>query len=193
MIRAVAFLAALLVTATAQADWDAQLSTRLLLGGGAWVAEPQPEPWPLFELGFRADVLFAEAHPGLVRFGPVIDLRTEGFRTFEAGGGLAVFFPTGLGFGITTTFAAGWGARPEDRDGAFGLAQIAIGYRPYNYFSAYAYAVNVYAGTRVQLESGRAWEVTVGIEIDLGLVAAVPFMFVYELARAHDPDEPESD
>lgn len=191
MIRCAAFLAALALSANAQADWDGQLSTRLLTGGGAWIAEQSPDPWPLFELALRADVLLGEAHPGVVRLGPAFDLRTEDFRTLEAGGGLAIFFPTGLGFGLTTTFAGGWGARPEDRDGAFGLAQIAIGYRPYNYFSAYAYAVNLYAGARVQLENERVWEVTMGLEVDLEFVSVIPFMFVYQLARGHDPDEPE--
>jgi len=177
----------------ARADWDAQFSTRLLLGGGVYVAEQSPDPWPLFELGLRADVLFGEVHAERVRFGPALDLRSEDFRTFEAGGGLAVLFPTGLGFGITTTVGAGWGARPGGRDGAFGLAQIALGYRPYNYFSAYAYGLSLYAGARVQLEGGRVWEITAGLEVDLEFIFAIPFMFVYELANGHPPDEPAAE
>lgn len=175
----------------ASADWDAQLSSRLLIGGGAFVAEQSPDPWPLFEAGLRADLLIGENRPSTVRFGPALDLRTEDFRTLELGGGLAVLFPTGLGFGITTTFGAGWGARPEDRDGAFAFGQLAFGYRPYNYFSPYAYGVSVYGATRIQLESDpRAWEITIGIEVDLEFIFAVPFMLLWELANAHDPDEP---
>lgn len=184
-------LAILGAPTAASADWDAQIASRLLLGGGVWVGEQGEDPWPLFELGLRGDVLFGEARPGTVRFGPALDLRTEGFRTFEAAGGLAVFLPTGRGFGLTVTGGAGWGARPEGRDGAFALGQLAVGWRPYNYFSAYGYALNVYAGTRVQLETvPRAWEVSVGVEVDLELLVAIPVMFFVELARAEDPDEP---
>ena len=93
-----------------------------------------------------------------------------------------------------TTVGAGWGARPENRDGAFGLAQIALGYRPYNYFSVYGYGVSVYAGARVQLERDpRAWEISIGVEIDAEFLFVIPVMFLYELANAHDPDELENE
>lgn len=173
----------------ARADWDLQLSSRLQVGGGVWIAEQDPAPWPLFEMGLRVDALFGEAHPEQVRFGPAADLRTEGFRTLEVGGGLAILWPTGSGFGVTTTFGAGWGARPEDRDGAFAFGQLAFGWRPYNYFSAYGWTAGVYAAGRAQMENGRAWEITIGIELDLELLVAIPFMFFVELARPQDPDE----
>ncbi|HJL18624.1 MAG TPA: hypothetical protein RMH99_23385 [Sandaracinaceae bacterium LLY-WYZ-13_1] len=197
-MRRAAALAALVGLATwvapapAVADWDAQLSTRLRLGGGAWIAEEGQDPWPLFELGLRGDLLLGEARPGTVRFGPAVDLRSEDFRTFELAGAAAVFVPTGRGFGLTVTGGAGWGARPEDRDGALAFGELAFGWRPYNYFSPYGYALNVYAGTRVQLEGApRAWEVTVGVEVDLEFLVAIPFMFFVELARGEDPHEPE--
>ncbi len=191
MIRAVALLA-LLAPATAHADWDAQVSSRLSIGGGAYVLEQDTlSPWPLFELGLRADLLLGEARDEVVRFGPALDLRTEGFRTLEVGGGLAILWPTGAGFGITTTLGGGWGARPEGRDGAFAFGQLAFGWRPYNYFSAYAWTAGVYAAGRVQLEGERAWEITIGLELDLELLFVIPFMFFVELARARDPDEPE--
>lgn len=191
MIRGLALLALLLVPASARADWDAQVSSRLYLGGGAYVLEQDPAPWPLFELGLRADVLFGENRDEMVRLGPALDLRTEDFRTFEVGGGLAILWPTGSGFGITTTLGGGWGARPEDRDGAFALGQIAFGWRPYDYFSAYAWTAGVYAAGRVQLENDRAWEITIGVEVDLEFLFVIPLMFFVELARAQDPDEPE--
>ncbi len=175
----------------ARAQWDAQVSSRLQFGGGAYIAEQSPSPWPLFEVGLRADLLLGEARPERVRFGPAFDLRTEDFRTLEVGGGLAILWPTGQGFGFTTTFGAGWGARPNDRDGAFALGQIAFGWRPYNYFSPYAWTAGLYASGRVQLENGRAWEITVGIEFDLEFIVAIPAMFIAELAGAEDPDEPE--
>ena len=173
------------------ADWDAQVSTRLLLGGGLYALEQGPEPWPLLELGWRTDLLFGEARPSTVRFGPALDLRTEGFRTAEIAGGLAAVWPTGRGFALTTTAGAGWGARPEGRDGALAFAQLAFGYRPYNYFSPYGYALNVYAGARVQVEPDpRAWEFTIGVEVDAEFLFAIPVMFFVELARGSDPHEP---
>ena len=186
----VALAFALGASAAHAQDWDAQLSTRLMLGAGAQIPEQGAEPWPMMELGLRADLLFGEARPGTVRLGPAVDFRTEDFATFEAAGALALFLPTGIGFGFTATGGAGWGARPGGRDGAFGLAQIALGYRPYNYFSAYGYALGIYAGARVQVEPDpRAWEITVGVEVDLEFIFAIPFMFFVELARARDPFE----
>ncbi|MBX3273710.1 MAG: hypothetical protein KF729_25825 [Sandaracinaceae bacterium] len=188
MSRALALALALFAPATARADWDAQLSSRVSVGGGAYVLEADPAPWPLFELGLRADLLLGESRDEVVRFGPALDVRTEGFRTLEVAGALAILWPTGAGFGITTTFGAGWGARPEDRDGAFALGQLAFGWRPYNYFSAYAWTAGVYAAGRVQLENGRAWELTIGLELDVELLFVIPFMFFVELARARDPE-----
>jgi len=178
-------------TSTAAADWDAQVSSRFGLGGGAYVLEQGADPWPMMELYARADLLLGEARPATVRFGPAIDLRTEGFRTLEVAGALAVYLPTGLGFGFTLTGGAGWGARPEDRDGAFAMGHVAVGWRPYNYFSAYGYALNAYAAARVQAESEpRAWEITIGVEVDLEVLFAIPAMFFVELARGSDPHEP---
>lgn len=180
----------LIAPSVAAADWDAQVSARLTLGGGAYVPEAMGDPWPLFEMGLRSDLLFGEAHPARVRLGPALDLRTEGFRTFEVAGALAVLLPVEQGFAFTVTGGAGFGARPEGRDGALALAQIAFGWRPYNYFSAYAWAVNLYAAGRVQLIEPRAWEITIGLEVDFEFLFVIPFMFFWELAEARDPDEP---
>ncbi len=192
--RACLFMS-LLVLATltpseASAEWDARVSGRLYLGGGAYIAEQGPDPWPLFELGLRSDLLFGEARPAQVRLGPALDLRTEDFRTFEVAGALAVLLPVDSGFAFTITAGGGWGARPEGRDGPLGLAQLAFGWRPYNYFSAYSWAVNLYAATRVQFNEPRVWEVTIGIELDFEILFVIPFMFIWELANARDPDEP---
>ena len=109
-MRLLLLLALLPSAASAQGGWDARVSGRLTLGGGAWIAEDGQDPWPLFEMGMRADVLIGEARPANVRFGPAIDLRTEDFRTFELAGALAVLFPIDAGFGVTLTGGAGWGA-----------------------------------------------------------------------------------
>ncbi|HEY8428778.1 MAG TPA: hypothetical protein VIL20_10405 [Sandaracinaceae bacterium] len=185
-------LAVVLVLAPshAAADWDARVSARLALGGGVYVPEAAGDPWPLFEMALRSDLLFGEARPARVRFGPALDLRTEGFRTFEVAGALAVLLPVERGFALTVGGGAGWGARPEGRDGPLGLAQVAFGWRPYNYFGAYAWAVNLYAAGRVQFVDPRAWEITIGIELDFELLFVIPFMFFWELAEARDPDEP---
>lgn len=189
--RGLALVLALAAPSLAHADdWDAQVSARLTFGGGAYVPEALGDPWPLFEMGLRSDLLFGEARPARVRLGPALDLRTEGFRTFELAGGLALLLPVESGFAFTVTGGAGWGARPEGRDGALALGQLAFGWRPYNYFSAYAWAVNLYAGARVQLLEPRVWEITIGLEFDLEFLFVIPFMFFWELAEARDPDEP---
>ncbi|HUG36048.1 MAG TPA: hypothetical protein VML54_03805 [Candidatus Limnocylindrales bacterium] len=126
-----------------------------------------------------------------MRIGPALDVRTEGFQTLEVAGAAAALFPTGQGFGITLTAGAGWGARPGGRDGAFALGELAFGWRPYNYFGAYAWTAALYAATRVQLESApRAWEVTVGVQIDFEFLFVIPFMFLVEATQGGDPHEP---
>ena len=191
-VRKAIALASLLFALPASAsadDWDARVSARLALGGGAYFAE-QGDPWPLFELSLRSDLLFGEARPARVRFGPALELRTEGFRTFEAAGGLAVLLPVEKGFAFTITGGAGWGARPEERDGPLAFGTVAFGWRPYNYFSAYAWAINLYAGARIQTMEPQVWEVTAGIEVDFEFLVAIPVMFAIQQARAGDPDEP---
>lgn len=179
------------VASAAHADWDPQFGARLTLGGGAYVSEARPDPWPLFELGLRADMLLGERRPDQVRFGPALDLRTEDFRTFEIAGALELFLPVGMGLGFTLVSGADFKARPEGRDGGLLLEQIAFGYRSFNYFSIYGWAVNVYAGTRIQLPEPRAWEITIGVEIDCELIFVIPFLFLYTLAtQGGDPDEP---
>ena len=54
----------------------------------------------------------------------------------------------------------------------------------------YGYALNVYAGTRVQLPEPRAWEITLGVEIDAELLFVLPVLFLITLFRGGDPDEP---
>lgn len=180
--------AALLGAPSARADaWDARLSSRLTLGGGAYVPEQRVEPWPLVELGLRTDLLLGEARPARVRLGPALDLRTEGFRTFEVAGGLAVLLPLDQGFALTLTGAAGWGARPEERDGPLALGALAFGWRPYDYFGPYAWAVQLYTAARVQALDPRVWELTVGVEVDLEIVFVIPILFVVQLARGGDP------
>lgn len=193
IVRALLFALVALTAAPPLAhadDWDARVSARLTLGGGAYVPEQLGDPWPLFEMGLRSDLLFGEAHPARVRFGPALDLRTEDFRTFEVAGALAVLLPVESGFAFTLTGGGGWGARPEGRDGPLALGVLAFGWRPYNYFGAYSWAVNLYAATRVQLMEPRVWEITIGFEFDAEILFVIPFMFLWELAEARDPDEP---
>jgi hypothetical protein len=187
-------LVALLLLSAAPAradDWTIQTSGRLTLGGGAYIPESAPQgTWPLFETGLRGDLMIGEARPARVRFGPMLDLRTEDFRTFELAGALAVLFPLDAGFTLTLNAGAGWGARPEDRDGALALGIVSVGWRPYNYFGLYGWTVQLYGAARVQLENDRVWEVTIGLEIDFEILFVIPFMFLWELAEARDPDEP---
>ena len=185
------FVAALFSTlaSVGVARAEPQLSVRLATGGGALLADTGDEA--LFELALRSELLFGGARVDVVRVGPAVDLRTRTFETAEAAGGASLLLPIVGGFPLVVTAGAGWASRPGDGDGAFALGTLAFGYRPYNFFYAYGYGLQVYASVRYGLDAAHAVEVSGGIEIDLEFITVIPLMFLWHWLFSGDPDEPD--
>ncbi|MGF1468367.1 MAG: hypothetical protein ACFCGT_19770 [Sandaracinaceae bacterium] len=181
--------AALGAPAVAEADDDlaAQLSTRLVTGAGLCIPVGVGRaPGFLYELGLRADLLLGRGRPERVRAGPLVDLRTDGFRSIEPGGGLSLWVPTGRGLGLSLLAGGGYAFRRQGRDGPFALGSVTVAYRPYNYFGAYGWMAGVYAALRVQVDDPRGWEATLGVSLDLALLA-VPFLILAQRIRGPGP------
>lgn len=187
-MRVALALAFLAFASTAHAQIDAQITSRLFLGGGAELPAQRPVA-ALFDFGARAELLVGDAAANRFRIGPGVDLRSANFRTFEAAGGLAMLLPLGYDFAIEMMLGAGFAARPENHDGGIGVLTLRAAYQPYDHFDCYSHGVAIYATGRAGLD-GQTWEVTGGLEIDFEFLIATPIVYVVTAASGHDPDEP---
>jgi hypothetical protein len=134
-----------------------------------------------YSLGARLDLLFLRESPRDMAIGPYVDMTTAAFDTFEGGGGIAWLVPTGsTGF----VFSGGGFARTSRFGWEPGLAgTIFWGSRSFNFHSAYAVGVGLFAQGRYGLGDGKQGDAILGVQLDLEYLA-LPFVFVYE-ALAH--------
>lgn len=174
--------------ATAAADW--QLSARLGFGGGV-ESRPETDSAGLFEMTLRSELLLGPHRVRRVRFGPAVDLRTRGFDTAEAAGGLALSLPIMTATPIVLIAGAGWASRPGNDDAAFALGTIAWGFRPYNHHSRYGFALQIYATVRRDFGEPEQLALTAGVEIDLLFLTVIPGLALYQWITGGDPDEPD--
>lgn len=176
MARDVALALCLLFVPLA-AHAEPQLSVRL--GTGAGVYQHGAATDARFDLHLSADVLFGDPFPNRVRLGPLLDLRTGDFTSFEIAGGMTVLLPVVDGFPLLLSAGGGYAARDRGA-GAVGFGRVAFGYRDYSY-SLYGWCAAVYVDTRVSIDR---WEVVGGVEIDVALLAA-PFLALVTALRGH--------
>jgi hypothetical protein len=188
--RAVGFLVccALVMAAPGVASADPQVSSRLALGGGARFVEAESTRG-LFDMALRSEVLFGRPGDEHVRIGPALDVRTASFDTFEVAGGAALLIPTWRGYPLVLTLGVGHALRRGEPDAPFFLSTLAWGYRSYNFHGPYGFGLMGYVSTRTNLQDPRAWEITVGVEIDLQFLIAMPAMALRNLFRKGPPDE----
>ncbi len=167
---------------------DAQVSSRLGIGGGARRGALGAVDGR-FEMLLRAEVLFGGARPDVVRVGPAIDLRTGNFASAEVAGGLTLLLPVASGWPLWLTAGAGYAARDDGPSAAIGLVTIAFGYRDYDYSDPYGFAVDVYATYRTDFEDPSRFEITAGLSFDLELIFVLPTRLLATWITAGDPDE----
>lgn len=191
VVRALLSLSLLCLLTPSAARADLQWSSRLAVGGGAREVANLAEAET--DLALRVDLLLGAPEPEVVRVGPHLELRTGAFDTAEIGGGLTVLLPVVThGFPLMLTGGAGYASREGPLDGPFAFATVALGYRAYNYHSAYGFGLALYVTGRTSIDDDSVREITAGVEIDLEFLIAIPAMFVVQLLGAEDPDEPPS-
>jgi hypothetical protein len=134
-----------------------------------------------YSLGARVDLLLLREAPRDMAFGPYVDVTTAAFDTLEGGGGVAWLIPTGAtafvlsGGAFARTSRIGW------EPGVAGT--LFWGSRSFNFHSAYAVGVGLFAQGRYGLGDGKQGDAIVGVQLDLEYLA-LPFVLVYE-ALAH--------
>lgn len=187
----------LLPAAACAEGLDAQVSSRLALGGGAAFerAGGPLDDEALFELGARVDALIGDDRPARVRLGPELEVRTAGFESVELAVGPALLLPLAGDFTVGVAALAGYAFRlpralAPARDGAVLAATLRLGYQPYDHYDPYAMGLHLYVSGRLGPLEPERWEVLGGVEVDLELLFVTPVRALAMALSAHDPDEP---
>jgi hypothetical protein len=131
-----------------------------------------------FHLGARADLLLLRSRERDMAVGPYADIATAGFHDVDTGGGAEWLVPLTEDFSAVA--AGGVFARSgAGRDWAPGAeGTLFFGSRSYNFHSWYGLAVGAFAQTRWIPASPATFDVVVGVQLDVALLA-LPFLFAY--------------
>ncbi|MDB5219722.1 MAG: hypothetical protein JWO86_7649 [Myxococcaceae bacterium] len=173
--------AACILAATATAHAAPQITAGATTGLALTDARAENGPRAAYHLGARLDLLFLREAPRDMAIGPYVDVATAAFDTFETGGGIAWLVPTGATAFVFSGGAFGRTSRFGWEPGVAGT--IFWGSRSYNFHSAYAIGVGLFAQGRYGLGDGKQADAIVGVQIDLEYLA-LPFVLAYE-AIAH--------
>jgi len=175
-----AFLAACIVASSSPAQATPQITSVATTGLAFTDLRASNAPRVAYHLGARLDVLFLRDKPKDMALGPYIDVATHAFDTFETGGGLAWLVPL-----EATAFVFSGGAFA--RTSRFGwepgvAATIFWGSRSFNYHSAYAVGVGLFAQGRYGFGDGKQADAIGGVQVDLEYLA-LPFVFAYQALK----------
>jgi hypothetical protein len=160
---------------------EPQFGAALTTGAALTDLRASNAPRLAYHLGGRFDVLLARDRAGTMAVGPYVDVGTEAFDTFAAGGGVAWLIPTGSPALVVSaggfTRASRFGVAPGVEAGLF------WGARSFNYHGSYSLSFGVFLEGRVGFGDGKEADAIGGVQIDLEYLA-LPFLFAYE-ALAH--------
>ena len=170
-----AFAAVLLASTHAEAE--PQISAAVTTGVALTDLRASNAPRLAYHLGGRFDALFLRSRAEMMAFGPYVDVATEAFDTFQAGGGLTWLVPAG---GPAFMFSAGGFARTS----RFGVnpgveATVFWGSKSFNYSSVYGIGAGLFLQGRFGFGDGKPCDGVLGIQIDLEYLALAP-LFVWE-------------
>jgi hypothetical protein len=154
-----------------------QASVGLTLGGAFETDRPAQDPSTEFELGARADVLFARSRGFEMAVGPYVDAATLAFRRTDLGGGCEWLLP--VRDDLPLVLSAGAFARREN-DATWapgGEGSVFFGSRSYNFHSWYGLAAGVFAQALYVPGRDRELDFVVGARID-GELLVLPWLLV---------------
>lgn len=165
-------LAASLAASSAHAD--PQLSGAVTTGLALTDLRASNAPRLAYHLGGRFDALFLRDRAEQMALGPYVDVATEAFDTFEAGGGLEWLVPAG---GPAFVFSAGAFARTSRFGVEPGMAgTIFWGSKSYNYSSLYGIGAGLFLQGRCGFGDGKQTDAILGVQIDLEYLALGPLL-----------------
>ncbi len=172
---------------SARVEAAPQVSARLIAGGGARLG-PDGREEGLFDLGLRSELLFGTPGDGAMRLGPAFEVRAADLVELDLALGIAWLVPLWRGYPIVWSLLGGWSAIGPLRGEPLLVTTLAWGYRSYDHSGTYGFAAQLYVSGRVGPAegSGRRWEVTGGVEVDLELLLLGPAILA---GRAQGPAE----
>jgi hypothetical protein len=175
---AFAFLAAALAFSPTNALADPQVSSALTIGGGAVGLQSGGRPVGVFHLGARADVLFLRSRDREMGIGPYIEVASEAFHSFEAGGGVDWLIPLSPAFPFVLSAGAAARNTPETGWEPGVATSLFWGSRGYNFHSWYGLSLGLFVEARYSLGPSHDTGIVGGLQTDLSFLA-YPFLFIY--------------
>ena len=170
-------LAAAHAVAAEPAEGRPQITSGVTTGAAFTDIRADYGPRLAYQLGGRLDLLLLRESPRDMALGPYAEVTTAAFDTFEGGGGIAWLVPTGS---TAFVFSGGAFARTSRFGWEPGVAGTLFwGSRSYNFHSAYAVGVGLFAQGRYGLGEGKQGDAILGVQLDLEYLA-LPFVFAYE-------------
>jgi|GEM_PF-509023 len=154
-----------------------QITSGVTTGAALTDLRAENGPRVAYQLGARVDFLFLRERPRDMAIGPYVEMTTAAFDTWEGGGGIAWLVPTGS---TALVFSGGGFARTSRFGWEPGVAGTLFwGSRSFNFHSAYAVGVGLFAQGRYGLGDGRQADAVIGVQLDLEYLA-LPFVLVYQ-------------
>lgn len=162
---------------TSPARADVQMSAAVMPGLAVTDLRADNAPRWALHLGGQFDVLFLRKRSEDMAVGPYVNVATNAFDTFEAGGGASWLIPAGStafvlsAGGLARTSRFGWEPAVS--------ANLFWGSRSFNFHNRYGYQLGLFVQGRYGFGDGQQTDVVAGAQIDLGW-AALPFIMLAE-------------
>ena len=129
-----------------------------------------------FHLGLRADVLFGRASPADWGFGPVVNLSTNRFDTYQVGAGVSALAP--VSEYLPLVFSVGPQVTRGDSTEAGAFASIFWGSRSFNYHGWYGMAGGLLLEGRAGFGETKERTIVIAAHLDLQVLSLPVLMLI---------------
>lgn len=169
--------ASLATTALADPQWDVGLTSGVAGRGrpGSFWSDTA------YYGSIRGDLIFGRSSEHDVGVGPALEIATTDFDDLRLLGGATAVLPLGDLFAVSATPSAYVRAH-DDTTSAGVSGRLFLGFKSYNYESAYAMGAGLLLGFDQDLGGSKEHAAVVAVQLD-ALIVALPFALVYQLIR----------
>jgi len=169
--------ASLATTALADPQWDVGLTSGVAGRGrpGSFWSDTA------YYGSIRGDLIFGRSSEHDVGVGPALEIATTDFDDLRLLGGATAVLPLGDLFAVSATPSAYVRAH-DDTTSAGVSGRLFLGFKSYNYESAYAMGAGLLLGYDQDLGGSKEHAAIVAVQLD-ALIVALPFALVYQLIR----------
>jgi hypothetical protein len=176
-LAACASLATFAKSALADPQWDVGLTS-----GVAGLGRPGSF-WSntAYYGSIRGNLIFGRSSEHDVGVGPALEVATTNFDDLRLLGGATAVLPLGDLFAVSATPSVY--VRAHDDTTSPGVSgRLFLGFKSYNYESAYAMGAGLLLGFDQDLGGSKEHAAVVAVQLD-ALIVALPFALVYQLIR----------